>query len=228
MVKQSKRYREAAARIDRNTSYAPGDAFELLKSLPAPKFDETVEIAIRLGIDPRKTDQLVRGAVSLPKGLGKTVKVVVFAEGDKADAAKAAGADEVGSDELAAKIQGGWMDFDIVIASPDMMKHVGKLGKVLGPQGKMPSPKSGTVTPNVALAVEEFKAGKVEFRTDAGGNVHAPLGKRSFPVEDLVANFQAFLGHLTGMRPSAVKGTFVRRISVSTTMGPGAFIEYGG
>jgi len=228
MVKQSKRYREAAARIDRNTSYAPGDAFELLKSLPAPKFDETVEIAIRLGIDPRKTDQLVRGAVSLPKGLGKTVKVVVFAEGDKAEAAKAAGADEVGSDELAAKIQGGWMDFDIVIASPDMMKHVGKLGKVLGPQGKMPSPKSGTVTPNVALAVEEFKAGKVEFRTDAGGNVHAPLGKRSFPVEDLVANFQAFLGHLTGMRPSAVKGSFVRRISVSTTMGPGAFIEYGG
>lgn len=228
MVKQSKRYREAAARIDRSQSYAPGDAFELLKSLPAPKFDETVEIAVRLGIDPRKTDQLVRGAVSLPKGLGKTVKVVVFAEGDKADAARAAGADEVGSDELAAKIQGGWMDFDIVIASPDMMKHVGKLGKVLGPQGKMPSPKSGTVTPNVALAVEEFKAGKVEFRTDAGGNVHAPLGKRSFPVEDLVANFQAFLGHLTGMRPSAVKGTFVRRISVSTTMGPGAFIEYGG
>lgn len=228
MVKQSKRYREAAARVDRNQSYAPGDAFELLKSLPAPKFDETVEIAVRLGIDPRKTDQLVRGAVSLPMGLGKTIKVVVFAEGDKAEAARAAGADEVGSDELAAKIQDGWMDFDIVIASPDMMKHVGKLGKVLGPQGKMPSPKSGTVTPNVALAVEEFKAGKVEFRTDAGGNVHAPLGKRSFPVEDLVANFQAFLGHLTGMRPSAVKGTFVRRISVSTTMGPGAFIEYGG
>ena len=228
MVKQSKRYREAAARIDRNSFYPPSEAFELLKSLPAPKFDETVEVAIRLGIDPRKTDQLVRGAVSLPKGLGKSVKVVVFAEGDKAEDARAAGADEVGSDELAAKIQGGWMDFDIVIASPDMMKHVGKLGKVLGPQGKMPSPKSGTVTPNVGKAVEEFKAGKVEFRTDAGGNVHAPLGKRSFPVEDLVANFQAFLGHLTGMRPSAVKGSFVRRISVSTTMGPGAFIEYGG
>lgn len=228
MTKQSKRYREAAARIDRNATYGAQEAFELLKSLPAPKFDETVEVAVRLGIDPRKTDQLVRGAVSLPKGLGKAVKVVVFAEGDKAEAAKAAGADEVGSDELAAKIQGGWMDFDIVIASPDMMKHVGKLGKVLGPQGKMPSPKSGTVTPNVAQAVEEFKAGKVEFRTDAGGNVHAPLGKRSFPTEDLVANYQAFLGHLTGMRPSAVKGTFVRRVSVSTTMGPGAFIEYGG
>lgn len=228
MPKHSKRYREAAARIDRNLQYPANEAFDMLKSLPAPKFDETVEVAVRLGIDPRKTDQLVRGAVSLPKGLGKSVKVVVFAEGDKADAAKAAGADEVGSDELAAKIQGGWMDFDVVIASPDMMKHVGKLGKVLGPQGKMPSPKSGTVTPNVADAVTEFKAGKVEFRTDAGGNVHAPLGKRSFPTEDLVANLLAFLNHLTGMRPSAVKGTFVRRVSVSTTMSPGAFIEYGG
>lgn len=228
MAKQSKRYREAASKVDRSQSYEAKAAFDLLKSLPAPKFDETVEIAIRLGIDPRKTDQLVRGAVSLPKGLGRTVKVVVFAEGDKADAAREAGADEVGSDELAAKIQGGWMDFDIVIASPDMMKHVGKLGKVLGPQGKMPSPKSGTVTPNVAKAVEEFKAGKVEFRTDAGGNVHAPLGKRSFDTDDLVENMMAFLNHLMGMRPSAVKGTFVRRVSVSTTMGPGAFIEYGG
>lgn len=228
MAKQSKRFREAFAKVDRNQSYAADAAFNLLKSLPAPKFDETVEIAVRLGIDPRKTDQLVRGAVSLPKGLGKTVKVVVFAEGEKADAARAAGADEVGSDELAAKIQGGWLDFDVVIASPDMMKHVGKLGKVLGPQGKMPSPKSGTVTPNVAQAVEEFKAGKVEFRTDAGGNVHAPLGKRSFSTEDLCENMTAFLNHLTGMRPSAVKGNFVRRISVSTTMGPGAFIEYGG
>ena len=228
MPKHSKRYREAAARIDRTAQYSPNEAFDILKDLPAPKFDETVEVAVRLGIDPRKTDQLVRGAVSLPKGLGKTVKVVVFAEGDKADAAREAGADEVGSDELAAKIQGGWLDFDVVIASPDMMKHVGKLGKVLGPQGKMPSPKSGTVTPNVGEAVNEFKAGKVEFRTDAGGNVHAPLGKRSFSTEDLVANLTAFLNHLSGMRPAAVKGTFVRRISVSTTMSPGAFIEYGG
>ena len=228
MPKHSKRYREAAARIDRSAQYMPNEAFDMLKSLPAPKFDETVEVAVRLGIDPRKTDQLVRGAVSLPKGLGKTVKVVVFAEGDKADAAREAGADEVGSDDLAAKIQGGWMDFDVVIASPDMMKHVGKLGKVLGPQGKMPSPKSGTVTPNVGEAVTEFKAGKVEFRTDAGGNVHAPLGKRSFSTEDLVANLSAFMNHLSGMRPAAVKGTFVRRISVSTTMSPGAFIEYGG
>jgi large subunit ribosomal protein L1 len=164
--------------------------------------------------------------VSLPKGLGKAVRVVVFAEGDKAEAARGAGADHVGSAELAEKIIGGWMDFDIVIASPDMMKHVGKLGKVLGPQGKMPSPKSGTVTPDVGLAVKEFKAGKVEFRTDAGGNVHAPVGKRSFATEDLEANLRAFLDHLSNLRPPSVKGVFLRKISVSTTMGPGAQIQY--
>jgi len=228
MAKHSKRYNQASARVDRSRAYEPGEAFTLLKDLPGPKFDETFELAVRLGIDPRKSDQLVRGAVSLPKGLGKTIKIVVFAEGDKADAARANGADEVGSDELAKKIEGGWMDFDIVIASPDMMKYVGKLGKVLGPQGKMPSPKSGTVTPNVGDAVREFKAGKVEFRTDAGGNLHVPLGKRSFAVEDLVANLSAFMDHLATMRPSAVKGTFVRKVTVSTTMGPGAFIQYGG
>jgi large subunit ribosomal protein L1 len=226
MTKRRKRYREAAARVDGTQIYSAQDALEMLKSLPAPKFDETVEVAVRLGIDPRKSDQLVRGAVSLPKGLGKKITVVVFAEGDKAEAAKAAGADEVGSGDLYEKINGGWMDFDVVIASPDMMKHVGKLGKVLGPQGKMPSPKSGTVTPDVAKAVDEFKAGKVEFRTDAGGNVHAPLGKRSFSVEDLAENLNAFLSHLMGMRPSAVKGSFVRKVCVSTTMGPGAWISY--
>jgi large subunit ribosomal protein L1 len=226
MRKRSKRYSGATGKIDRTRQYEPKEALGILKELPAPKFDETVDIVVKLGIDPRKTDQLVRGAVSLPKGLGRAVKVVVFAEGDKADAAKSAGADEVGSQELAAKIQGGWMDFDVVIASPDMMRHVGKLGKVLGPQGKMPSPKSGTVTPDVATAVQEFKAGKVEFRTDAGGNVHAPLGKRSFSVDDLSENLTAFLNHLTGMRPSAVKGQFFRKISVSTTMGPGAWISY--
>ncbi|MAB81358.1 MAG: 50S ribosomal protein L1 [Planctomycetes bacterium] len=226
MRKRSKRYSGATDKIDRTRQYEPKEALGILKELPAPKFDETVDIVVKLGIDPRKTDQLVRGAVSLPKGLGRAVKVVVFAEGDKADAAKSAGADEVGSQELAAKIQGGWMDFDVVIASPDMMRHVGKLGKVLGPQGKMPSPKSGTVTPDVATAVQEFKAGKVEFRTDAGGNVHAPLGKRSFSVDDLSENLTAFLNHLTGMRPSAVKGPFFRKISVSTTMGPGAWISY--
>ena len=228
MVKRSKRFREAETRVDRARQYEAREALSLIQSLPAPKFDETVDVVVKLGIDPRKTDQLVRGAVSLPKGLGKSIKVIVFAEGDKAAAAQEAGADEVGSADLAEKIQGGWMDFDVVIASPDMMKHVGKLGKVLGPQGKMPSPKSGTVTPDVAQAVTDFKAGKVEFRTDAGGNVHAPVGKRSFAVEDLEVNLRAFLDHLTSLRPSAVKGQFVRKVSVSTTMGPGAWIAYGG
>ena len=228
MVVRSKRYREAASKVDRNKHYEAGDAIQLLKDLPGAKFDESVEVVIRLGIDPRKSDQLVRGAVSLPKGLGRDVKVVVFAEGDKADAAKAAGADEVGSAELAEKIQGGWLDFDVVITSPDMMKHVGKLGKILGPQGKMPSPKSGTVTPDVAKAVEEFKAGKVEFRTDSGGNVHAPLGKRSFATDDLLENLNAFLKHIDGMKPAAVKGAFLRRICVSTTMGPGLRLALGG
>jgi len=227
MTKQSKRYRAAAAKVDRNKVYEPGEALSLIKGLPGAKFDETVEVAVSLGIDPRKSDQRVRGAVSLPKGLGKKIKVIVFAEGDKAAAATAAGADLVGSGELAEKVLGGWTEFDIVIASPDMMKHVGKLGKVLGPQGKMPSPKSGTVTADVAAAVREFKAGKVEFRTDAGGNVHAPVGKRSFKAEDLEVNLRAFLDHLIAMRPPAVKGQFVRKVSVSTTMGPGAWINYG-
>ncbi|MFN0008479.1 MAG: 50S ribosomal protein L1 [Planctomycetota bacterium] len=226
MVKHSKRYLQAAAKVDRNKTYEPSEALALIKSLPPAKFDESVEIAVNLSIDPKKTDQLVRGAVSLPKGLGKKIKIVVFAEGDKAAAAKEAGADEVGSAELAERIQGGWTDFDIVITSPDMMKHVGKLGKVLGPQGKMPSPKSGTVTPDVASAVKEFKAGKVEFRTDAGGNVHALLGKRSFPVEDLRQNLQAFLDHVSSLRPPAARGAFFRKISISTSMGPGVLIAW--
>jgi len=225
-VMNSKRFRAATAKVDRSKVYEPAEALALIKSLPPAKFDETVDVVVVLGIDPKKSDQLVRGAVSLPKGLGKTIKVVVFAEGDKAAAASAAGADMVGSGELAEKILGGWTDFDIVIASPDMMKHVGKLGKVLGPQGKMPSPKSGTVTADVAGAVREFKAGKVEFRTDAGGNVHASVGKRSFKVEDLEVNLRAFLDHLIAMRPAAVKGQFVRKVSVSTTMGPGAWVNY--
>ena len=226
MAKRSKRFASACERVDREKQYEPREALNLIKSLPAAKFDETVDVVVKLGIDPRKTDQLVRGAVSLPKGLGRSTKVIVFAEGDKAAAATEAGADEVGSGELAEKIQGGWMDFDVVIASPDMMKHVGKLGKVLGPQGKMPSPKSGTVTPDVGKAVQEFKAGKVEFRTDSGGNVHAPVGKRSFAVEDLEVNLAAFLDHLTTLRPPAVKGHFLNKISVSTTMGPGARVAY--
>ncbi len=226
MVKHSKRYLQAAAKVDRERVYELKDALSLIKSLPAAKFDESIEVAIHLGVDPKKSDQLVRGAVSLPKGLGKTVKVVVFADGDKTKAAREAGADEVGAAELADKIMGGWLDFDIVITSPDMMKHVGKLGKVLGPQGKMPSPKSGTVTPDVASAVKEFKAGKVEFRTDAGGNVQAALGKRSFSVDDLHSNVQAFLEHVSNMRPPAVKGEFFRKICVSSSMGPGVLVRW--
>jgi len=228
MAAVSKRKKTAREKIDSTKAYAIDEALSLVKELATAKFPESIDVSVNLGVDPRKSDQLVRGAVSLPKGLGKSVSVVVFAEGDKADAARTAGADEVGSADLADKIQGGWMDFDIVIASPDMMKHVGKLGKVLGPQGKMPSPKSGTVTPDVAKAVTDFKAGKVEFRTDAGGNVHAALGKRSFSTEFLLENMHAFMDHLTGMRPAAVKGAFIRRVSVSTTMGPGALIAYGG
>ncbi len=227
MRKRSKRYRQAAAMVEADKVYPPTEALELLRSLPGAAFDESVEVVVRLGIDPRKSDQLVRGAVSLPNGLGKDVKVIVFAEGDKAEAAREAGADEVGSEDLAERIQNGWMDFDVVIASPDMMRHVGKLGKVLGPQGKMPSPKSGTVTPDVANAVREFKAGKVEFRTDSGGNVHAPVGKRSFSTDALYENLRVFLDHISSMRPPAVKGTFMRRVSVCSTMSPGLWISYG-
>ncbi len=226
MVNHSKRYLQAAAKVDRERLYDLKEALALIKSLPPTKFDESIEVAIHLGVDPKKSDQLVRGAVSLPKGLGKKIKVVVFADGDKAKAAKEAGADEVGAAELAEKIMGGWLDFDIVITSPDMMKHVGKLGKVLGPQGKMPSPKSGTVTPDVASAVKEFKAGKVEFRTDAGGNIQAALGKRSFSVDDLQANVRTFLEHVSNMRPAAVKGEFFRKICVSSSMGPGVLVRW--
>ena len=227
MVNRSKRYQEAVAQVDRERVYDMGEAINLLKTLPMAKFDEAVEVVVCLGIDPRKTDQLIRGAISLPNGLGKTIKVVVFAEGDKAEAAKAAGADEVGSADLAKKIGDGWLDFDVVIASPDMMRHVGKLGRVLGPQGKMPSPKSGTVTPDVAAAVEAFKAGKVEFRTDAGGNIHASVGRASFSPEAIEENLTTFLEHVASMRPSSAKGAYLRKISLSTTMGPGLRVAYG-
>ncbi|MEZ5990092.1 MAG: 50S ribosomal protein L1 [Planctomycetota bacterium] len=217
----SKRFRKASAQVDRAREYEPVEAFELLKSLPAAKFDETVAVSVRLGIDPKKTDQLIRGAVSLPHGIGKSVRVICFAEGEKADAAREAGAIEVGSAELAAKIEGGWTDFDVAIASPDMMKHVGKLGRVLGPQGKMPSPKAGTVTPDVATAVREFAAGKVEFRTDAGANVHAPIGKRSFTAQQLSENVLAFVNHIRGLRPASARGAYVTKVCVAATMSPG-------
>lgn len=219
--KRSRRYRKGAELVDRTRVYPAHEAIEILKKFPGPKFEEAVEIAVRLGIDPKKTDQLVRGSVSLPKGTGKTVVIAVFAEGPKAEEAKAAGADFVGGQDLADKIEAGFTEFDMTIASPDMMRFVGKLGRVLGPQGKMPSPKAGTVTPNVADAVREFKAGKIEFRTDAGANVHAAIGRRSFQVEDLVANLQAFVEHIKTLRPSQAKGTFIRKVCVSTSMGPG-------
>lgn len=218
---RSRRYQKAAEKVDSSKRYAIAEGLTLIKSLAGPKFDEAVDVAVRIGIDAKKTDQLVRGSVSLPKGTGKSIRIAVFAEGDRAKDALAAGADFVGSADLADKIEKGWTDFDMTIASPDMMRYVGKLGKVLGPQGKMPSPKAGTVTPNVAAAVKEFKAGKIEFRTDAGANVHAAIGKKSFAADDLVANLHAFLEHLRTLRPPQAKGAFIKKVVVSTSMGPG-------
>lgn len=223
--KQSRRFLKARSMVERNKRYAVDEGVNLLKSLPGARFEESVEIAVRLGIDPKKTDQLVRGSVALPKGTGKDVRIAVFAEGDKAKEAQEAGADIVGAADLAEKIAKGFMDFDMTIASPDMMKHVGKLGRVLGPSGKMPSPKAGTVTPNVADAVREFKAGKIEFKTDSGANVHAAIGRKSFSPEDLAANIEAFVEHLRGMRPPQAKGHFIRKVCVSTSMGPGVLLD---
>ncbi|GAB4147516.1 MAG: 50S ribosomal protein L1 [Planctomycetota bacterium] len=219
--RHSRRFGKAFAKVDRSKRYDLLEGISLIKSLPGPKFDESVDVAVRIGIDAKKTDQLVRGSVSLPKGTGKKIRIAVFAEGDRAKEAQEAGADFVGSADLAEKIEKGFSDFDMTIASPDMMKYVGKLGRVLGPQGKMPSPKAGTVTPNVGAAVREFKAGKIEFRTDAGANVHAAIGKRSFSAEDLAENLRAFLDHLKLMRPPQAKGTFLRKVVISTSMGPG-------
>jgi len=227
MRQTSRRYRAAIETqgYDRLKRYPLMEALEVLASFPKPRFDETVELCVRLGIDPKKSDQMVRGSVSLPKGIGKTRTVAVFAEGEAATAAKEAGADIVGSDDLAQRIQDGFSEFDVCIAHPSMMRHVGKLGRILGPQGKMPSPKSGTVTENIADAVSEFKAGKVEFRADSGGNVHVPVGKRSFAAEDLEANITHFVDHLRTLRPSAVKGAYVRKVSVSATMSPGITLD---
>jgi large subunit ribosomal protein L1 len=222
----SRRHRENAAKVDPEKVYPMTQAFGTLKELRKCKFDETVECVVRLGVDPKKSDQMVRGAVSLPNGLGKKVRVIVFAEGAPAEQAKAQGAMEVGGDELAARIEGGWTDFDVVIAHPAMMKVVGKLGRVLGPQGKMPSPKSGTVTPNVGQAVKEFQAGKVEFRVDAGGNLHVPIGKLSFTPQQLEENARAFLDFVVSVKPSTAKGHYIRNVSVSSTMGPGFKVEY--
>jgi large subunit ribosomal protein L1 len=204
------------------------EAVAILKKFESAKFDETVEIALKLGIDVKNTAQMVRGAFSLPHGVGKTVRVIAFAEGAVAAAAKAAGAVEVGAEDLAKKILDGWLDFDVAVAHPAMMRHVGKLGRVLGPQGKMPSPKSGTVTDNVAQAVGEFCAGKVEFRNDDGGTVHAVVGKKSFDPEKLAANAQAFLDHIRSMRPASAKGNFLLTGTLSSTMSPGIPLEVSG
>lgn len=221
MRPHSKRYTKAAELVDPDKKYAVDEAAQLLGKLGKTKFDQTINLAVHLGIDPKKQDQAIRGAYSLPKGIGKSRKVIVFAEGDLAKQAKEAGADEVGAEDLVKKIMDGWTDFDVAIAVPAMMRHVGKLGKVLGPQGKMPSPKAGTVTDNLLQAVKEFKAGKIEYRADAFGNVHAPVGKASFSPEDLKANIDAFLDHLKAIRPASAKGVYIKNVSVAPCMGPG-------
>ncbi len=220
MPKQSKRYRALVEKVS-ESSLPLAEAIEKLNGFGTTKFDQTVEIHMRLGIDPKQADQIVRGSIVLPHGIGKNQRVVVFAKGDLAKAAEAAGADEVGQEELAKKIQDGWLDFDACIATPDMMGVVGRLGRVLGPRGLMPSPRSGTVTQEVEKIVREYKAGKVEFRNDSGGNVHAVVGKLSFDSTQLQENIQAFIDRITGMKPNALKGTFVRGISICATMSPG-------
>lgn len=222
---QGKRSRDALKRFDRNRYHTPGEAIDLARSLASAGFDETVELALRLGVDPRKADQIVRGTVALPAGTGKDVRVAVFAAGEAAAAAREAGADIVGADDLAAEIERGMLDFDMAIATPDLMPVVGRLGRVLGPRGLMPNPKSGTVTPDVAKAVTEFKGGRVEYRTDRYGNVHVPIGKASFSPEALLENFRAVIDELNRAKPAAAKGRYIKRITVSSTMGPGVRID---
>ena len=223
-----KKYKSALTKVDRNKRYPIAEGFKLLKEtteIVKTKYDQTVDVAINLGIDPKHADQMVRGTVVLPHGLGKSKRVLAIAGADKQKEAADAGADHVGGDELVEKILGGWMDFDAVVATPDMMRAVGRLGKVLGPRGLMPNPKTGTVTPNVAQAVKEIKAGKVEFRVDKTGIVHAPLGKTSFPTQSLVDNARALVDSIVKARPSAAKGRYLRSITVSSTMGPGISID---
>lgn len=221
MAKRSRRYLEARKLVDREKLYSPRESFELVKEISTASFDETVELAVKLGVDPKQADQQVRGAVTLPAGLGKTVKMVVFAQDSDAEAAKAAGADIIGDEDIANKISEGWMDFDMVLATPDMMRVVGRLGRVLGPRGLMPNPKAGTVTTDIENAVKEFKAGKIEYRVETNGVVHAPIGKASFSVDELLTNYNAVMDALLKARPSSAKGAFFRSIAVSTTMGPG-------
>ena len=225
MSKNSKAYREAAEKIDADRLYPPLEAVRLAKETSSKKQDATVEVAIRLGVDPRKADQMVRGTVNLPNGTGKTARVVVFAVGDKAEAALAAGADEVGSDDLIEKIQGGFLDFDAAIATPDQMAKVGKIARVLGPRGLMPNPKTGTVTPDVTKAVNDIKGGKINFRVDKQANLHLVIGKTSFDEAKLVENYAAALDEVLRAKPSSAKGRYLKKVTVSTTMGPGIQVD---
>jgi len=225
MAKKGKKYLDASRRYDRDRFHTGGEALGIVKSLASAGFDETVELAVRLGVDPRKADEMVRGTVTLPSGTGKDVRVAVFAQGEAAAAARAAGADIVGSDELTAKIEAGQFDFDVMIATPDVMPAVGRLGRALGPRGLMPNPKSGTVTDDVAKAVADFKGGKVEYRTDRYGNVHVPIGKASFAVEALRANLAAVVEELERLKPAAAKGRYFRKVTVAATMGPGVRVD---
>ncbi len=221
MARKSKRMRALAEKVPGAAPLPLAEAVALLKSFNNTKFDQTVEIAVRLGIDSKQADQIVRGSVVLPNGIGKSLRVIVFAKGDKIAEAKEAGADEAGGPELAEKIKGGWTDFDACIAAPDMMGIVGPLGRVLGPRGLMPSPRAGTVTPDIGKTVREYKAGKVEFRNDSGGNIHAMVGKLSFDAEKLVQNIQSFIDFVQNLKPAAVRGQYMRGVAISATMSPG-------
>ncbi len=225
MAGRGKKYQDGLKRFDPTQLHGVTEALELVKGVASAGFDETVELAVRLGVDPRKADQMVRGTVALPSGTGKDVRVAVFAAGDAAAQAREAGADLVGADDLAAQVQEGRFDFDVAIATPDLMPTIARLGRLLGPRGLMPNPKTGTVTPDVGRAVTEFKGGKVEYRTDRYGNVHVPVGKVSFDVAALVANFRAVLDELQRAKPASAKGRYLRRIAVSSTMGPGIKID---
>ncbi|WP_425307827.1 50S ribosomal protein L1 [Ammonicoccus fulvus] len=224
-MQRSKTYRAAAEKQTADKLYTPSEALGLIKETTSAKFDETVDVAMRLGVDPRKADQMVRGTVNLPNGTGKTARVLVFATGEKAEAALAAGADEVGSDDLIAKIQGGYLDFDAVVATPDLMGKVGRLGRVLGPRGLMPNPKTGTVTPDVAKAVNDIKGGKIEFRVDRHANLHFIIGKASFSNEQLQQNYFAALDEVLRLKPSSSKGRYLKKITFSSTMGPGVAVD---
>ncbi len=222
---RSKRHVDARRRYDRAHEHSPGEAIDLVRSLAGSGFDETVELAVRLGVDPRKADQIVRGTVALPAGTGKAVRVAVFAAGPAAIEAREAGADEVGADDLVERVRAGFLDFDVAIAAPDLMGQVGQLGRILGPRGLMPNPKTGTVTPDVGRAVREFKGGRVEYRTDRYGNIHVPVGKASFDRRALLENLQAVMDELHRAKPSSAKGRYVRSITLSTTMGPGVRMD---